>query len=37
MDHVVADSREVTLADWKKRGVFRRCFAPILRLFAAWM
>ena len=37
MDHVVADSREVTLADWKKRGIFRRCFAPILRLFAAWM
>ena len=37
MDDIMKESRELTLAEWQKRGTFRRLWESILRLFAVWM
>lgn len=37
MDGVVAQSRRVTLEEWKKRPWYRRMWEPLLRLFAIWL
>ncbi len=37
MDGILAQSREVTLEEWRRRSWLRRLFEPILRLFSIWM
>ena len=37
MDFIVEQSHLVTAEEWEKRGVLRRVFEPLLRLFAIWM
>ncbi len=37
MDGIMEKSRLITREDWKRRGVLRRLFEPILRIFAIWM
>ena len=37
MDLIVEQSHLVTAEEWEKRGVLRRVFEPLLRLFAIWM
>ena len=37
MDGILDQSREVTPEEWAHRSVFRRLFAPVLRLFSIWM
>lgn len=37
MDHIMERSCLYTMEEWKKRSVFRRTFASILRLFDIWL
>jgi len=37
LDAVAAQSRQVTLEEWKKRKWYRRVLEPLLRIFAIWM
>lgn len=37
MDGIMEQSHAVTVEEWKHRGIVRRCFEPILRIFAIWM
>ena len=37
MDHIMEQSRLYTIEEWKKRSVFRRTFASILRIFDIWL
>ena len=37
MDHIMAESRQVTMDEWKKRGLVRKLLETVLKLFAIWM
>ena len=37
MDGIVTQSRALTMEEWNHRGVLRRMFAPLLRVFSIWM
>lgn len=37
MDSILEQSHAVTIEEWKRRGLLRRIFGPILRPFAIWM
>ena len=37
MDHIMAESIQVTMGEWKKRSWPRRVLETVLKLFAIWM
>ena len=37
MDGILTQSRALTMEEWNHRGVLRRMFAPLLRVFSIWM
>lgn len=37
MDHIMAESRQVTMEEWSKRGLARKLLETVLKLFAIWM